>query len=218
MPFRFPIFLTLLLVFTTFVSAQQDDEDIQSWNELQITVPVAKKVDLTISTTARIGNNVSQFRDGRFGIGMIFKPTKSFALAPSYIAIVARNNAGRFHDEHRLSFKGIYKFPVKGFGLSHKSTYEFRIRTSGNLWQYRPSLTFEKPLPKKLLDKSKLFVTNEFFYMSATKKFSRNRFSVGVSRVIDKRLTLDVYYLRQNDGYAHPGDLNVLGTTWKVHF
>ncbi len=78
-------------------------------------------------------------------------------------------------------------------------------------------MTFEKALPRSFLRKAKVFVTEEPFYVSTTKKFSRNRFSIGISKTFNPHLTLDVYYLRQQDGYSHPGDLNVLGTAWKVH-
>lgn len=44
----------------------------------------------------------------------------------------------------------------------------------------------------------------------------RNRFSVGGSRAINKRLAFDLYYMRQNDGRARPGDLNIIGTVLRV--
>jgi hypothetical protein len=48
------------------------------------------------------------------------------------------------------------------------------------------------------------------------KKFSRNRFTAGITKTLTKKLSLDVYYMRQNDGFSRPGDLNVIGTSWKV--
>ena len=197
--------------------AQQDDEDVQSWNDLQITVPINTKVDALILATLRVGSNVTKVSEMRVGGGIQFHPTKWLNLSPVYHFIDARNTAGHFHDEHRLSMRATVKFPTKGFGLSHRSIYEYRLRTSGNSWRYRPSLTLEKALPERILPRSRLFITEEPFYVSTTKRFSRNRFSVGISHTFTKKLTLDVYYLRQNDGRTHPGDLNVVGTSWKVH-
>ena len=204
---------------TSFLCAQtarSDDEDFQSWNELQVTVPLAKKFDLVLQASARIGGNATQLTEGRFGSGVIWKPTAAFSFSPSYNYIETRNSAGVFHTEHRFNLRGTYKFPVKRFGLSHRSLVEFRVRTSGNSWRYRPSLTFEKAISEKLIHNAKVFLTEEPFYVSTTGKFSRNRISVGVSKILNKNITLDVYYLRQNDGFSHPGDLNVLGTSWKV--
>ena len=198
-------------------TTQTDDEDTQSWNDLQVTIPLNKKVDLVLQTTFRIGHNITKLVEGRVGGGISVKLNKAFTVSPAYLYIESRNASGAFRTEHRYSLRGVYKFPTKGFGLSHRSIYEYRVRSSGNTWRYRPSITFEKPLPEKLISKAKFFVTEEPFYVSTTRKFSRNRFSLGVSKTINSHLTLDVYYLRQNDGYSHPGDLNVLGTSWKIH-
>ncbi len=206
----------LFLLMSVGAFAQQEDEDLQSWNDLQVNIPINKRVDLSLFGTLRLGSNLTQASEGRLGAGLGFKVTKPFSVAASYLAITARNTSGQFKDEHRFSVRGTYKFPIKNFGLAHRSTYEYRVRTAGNSWRYRAALVFEKKLPEKLIPKTKLFVIEEVFYVSTTKKFSRNRFSVGISREINKKLSLDIYYLRQNDGFSRPGDLNVIGTTWKV--
>lgn len=199
-------------------TTQADDEDLQSWNDIQLSIPVHKKVDLLVQTTFRFGSNMSKLSEARGGGGVSVKLNKAFSISPTYLYIESRNTAGAFLTEHRYSLRGTYKFPTKKFGLSHRSTYDYRVRSSGNSWRYRPSLTFEKALPEKFIPKAKFFVTEELFYVSTTKKFSRNRFSIGISKTISDHLTLDLYYLRQNDGFSHPGDLNVLGTSWKLHF
>ena len=212
------LFIVLGVAFASFATAQTtDDEDLESWNDIQLSIPVNKKIDVVLQTTFRFGQNITRLAEARVGAGTVFKITKSIAFAPSYTYIEARNAAGIFHYEHRYSLRGTYKFPIRSIGLSHRSIYEYRVRSTGNTWRYRPSLTIEKSLPEKFLSKAKFFITEELFYVSTTHKFSRNRFSLGISKVINNHLTLDVYYLRQNDGYSHPGDLNVLGTSWKFH-
>jgi hypothetical protein len=199
------------------VAQSADDNDNQSWNDLQVTIPVNNRVDVLLLGTARLGDDLQHFVEGRVGAGIAVKLNKAISISPTYQHIETRAANGSFKTEHRYSLRGSYKFPCKKFGLTHKSTYEYRVRAAGNSWRYRPALTFEKALPESFLKKAKLFITEEPFYVSTTKKFSRNRFSVGVSKTLNSHLTLDVYYLRQQDGHSHPGDLNVLGTTWKVH-
>ena len=194
----------------------QDDEDFQSWNDLQLTVPMSKQVDFVTKITMRFGKNVTRLNDGRFHFGFVYKPTKSFSITPFYWHIRARNSSGRFRVEHRLNLQATYRFPVKKFGLSHRSWYEYRMRQPRNTWRYRGSLTFEKDIPKKFIPGAKFFVGDEVFYDSATKKFSRNRFSIGITKTLSKNLAVDIYYMRQNDGFSHPGDLNVIWTSWKV--
>lgn len=193
-----------------------DDEDTQSWNDLQITISLNNKVDALLLATVRFDQNLSRLSEGRAGFGFAFKPHKAFSISPTYQYIESKNQAGVFRTEHRYSLRGTYKYPIKGFGLAHRSTYEYRQRNSGNSWRYRAALTFEKNLPDSFIPRSKIFVTDEVFYVSTTGRFSRNRFTIGLSKIVDSHFTFEAYYLRQNDGFSHPGDLNIIGTNLKV--
>jgi len=214
--------LGILLCALISVKAQTpplvEQDDFQSWNDLQITVPMSKQVDFVTQATMRFGKNISRLNDGRFQIGFVYKPNKSWSFQPFYWFIRARNSRSQFRTEHRLNFRIGYKFPIKSFGLLHRSWFEYRIRNTGNSWRYRPSLTFEKEIPKKIIPKAKFYLTEEVFYDSILNKFSRNRFTVGINKILNKKLSVDLYYMRQNDGFSRPGDLNVVGTSWKVKF
>ena len=212
--------LSLIVFCTIYVDAQTiaDEEDNQSWNDIQVTVPMTNEFDFTLAGTFRFGKNITRLNERRIAVGFVYKPNKSWSFQPFYWHILARNASGRFRTEHRLNFRVNYRFPFKKFGLSHRSWFERRLRRPQNSWRYRPSLTFEKDIPEKFISKAKFFVTEEIFYDSILKKFSRNRFSVGINKTLSKNLSLDVFYLRQNDGFSRPGDLNVIGTAWKIRF
>lgn len=197
-------------------SSSQNDEDVQSWNDIQLTVPMSKHIDFTTMVTARFGDNLSRAVDGRYMIGFVLKPNRSIAITPFYWYINSRNARGLYKVENQLNLRATYKFPTKGFGLSHRSQYEYRMRSPANSWRYRAQITIDKDLPEKWFRKMKVFASEEIFYDSLTKRFSRNRFAAGVSKVLTHHLSLDVYYMRQNDGFSHPGDLNVIQTAWKV--
>lgn len=214
----FLILLVISLAFILPASAQpafSDDTDTQSWNEVQLSIPVHEKVDINLTTTIRIARDLTRFNEGRIGGGIGIKLNDSFSTAAGYNYIESRNAIGRFVTEHRYHVNGVYKFPFKKFGLSHRSQYEYRVRASGNSWRYRPSITIEKKLPESFIKKAKVFVTEEPFYVSTTGKFSRNRFSAGIKKTVNDNFSFDVYYLRQNDGYSRPGDLHVIGISWK---
>jgi Protein of unknown function (DUF2490). len=200
-----------------FARAQEtpEAEDNQFWNDLQMTVPMTKEADFFIQMTARFDKNAARYNEGRFGIGFVLKPTKTFSVSPFYLNIQARGSNGKFRREHRLNLRATYRLPVRGFALAHRSGFEYRIRQPRNSWRYRPSLTFEKGI-EKIIPGAQFFVTEEIFYDSQLKKFSRNRFTAGINKSLNKNLSLDVYYMRQNDGFSRPGDLNVIGTSWKV--
>lgn len=212
--------LILIAVCAFFANAQTpvDRDDNQQWNDVQLTIPVAKKVDVFLTGTLRFAKNISRVNEGRAGGGFVIKPYKDFSFSPSYVFIKARNSSGVYRREHRYVFYMRYRFPIKSFGLFHRSQFEYRDRQppTRDSWRYRPSLTFEKDLPKDFIPKAKFFVTEEVFYESAVGKWSRNRFSIGISKTLNKKLLVDIYYLRQNDGFSIPGDLNIIGTSWKI--
>jgi Protein of unknown function (DUF2490) len=212
-------FVAAVVICGALVVASQtaDADDNQSWNDLQITVPMTEQFDFTLSGTFRFGKNITRLNDQRVAVGFVYKPTKSWSFQPFYWYITARNTSGKFRTEHRLNFRATYRFPFKKFGLSHRSWYERRLKQPQNSWRYRPLLTFEKDIGK-IIHGAKFFATEEVFYDSILKKFSRNRFSVGINETLTKHLSLDIFYLRQNDGFSRPGDLNVIGTNWKIKF
>ena len=210
--------LAMIGFFVVFANAQliTDDEDFQSWNDVQLTVPLNKAFDYYTAFTLRFGKNVSRINDGRFAVGFAWKPTKALSIMPFYWSIQARNARSVFRREHRLNLRATYRFPFKNFGLTHRSTYEYRMRAPLNTWRYRAAMQFEKNLPEKFIPKARFLLADEVFYDSATGRFSRNRFQIGVSKTLNKIMTLDVTYMRQNDGFSHPGDLNTIWSALRI--
>ena len=211
----------ILLFVCGFIAADgqntlQPQDDIQSWNDVQVTVPISKEFDFQTRVTMRFGKNITRLNDGRYQVGIVWKPTKYLSISPFYWFIRARNSRGVFNNEHRFNLSATYKFPFKRFGLSHRSIIERRNRQPANTWRYRPSLTFDKDIPKKIIPGAKFFIGDEIFYDSGVKKFSRNRFSIGINKTINKNLAVDIYYMRQNDGFTRPGDLNVIWVAWRI--
>ncbi len=214
--------LTIVWLLSTVLQAQTptptplDDDDIQLWSDIGVTIPLNKKTDLFIPMTFRFANDISRFNEGRIGAGLVIKPHKSFSIAPTYLFIKSRNSSGIFVRENRLSLGLTYRFPTKAFGLSHRSQFEYRIRPSGNRWRYRPSVTVDKQLPETWIHGVKLYVTEEPFYDSGSGRFSRNRLTLGVNKTLSKKLSLDLYYMRQDDNFSRPRLLHVIGTGWKI--
>jgi hypothetical protein len=209
----------LIFIFAISVCAQSEPteprRDFQSWNEIELSVPLGKKVDLEFYGQFRLGRNLSHFVDERAGFGISFKPNKYLTIEPGYRRIAAQPVAGKSTRENRFSLEATVSVPVGKFTVSDRNLVDRRLRSSGNTTQYRNRLQVERPF--KISDTEiKLFVSNEVFYDSVERAWIRNRFSIGVSRKFSQRYTGEIYYLRQNDGFSRPGDLNVIGTTLRV--
>lgn len=207
----------LLVVIAPRISrAQSDDSDFQSWNDLQVTTKLTSKLDLLTTGTVQFHSNLSKLDNTRFAIGVIAKPTKRFSITPFVTFISDRDSHNNFRYEYRLNLRGVYKFSFEHVGISHRSQFEYRFRPGSNTWRYRPSITVERSLPKSFVPGLKLFVTEEPFYDSGSGYFSRNRLSAGINKSVNRKLSLDVYFLHQGDNFSHPSSINVIGTSFKL--
>ncbi len=213
--------LILFACFAYTASAQsplqpESRGDTQSWNELQFTVPINEQVDLTFSGTLRLGRNLGDFIDERVGAGLDFKLGKYFEISPGYEYIVKQPEPGRNTYENRLSLAGTVKIPVGSFSIKNRNQIERRLRNSNSdITRYRNRLLLSRPV-KIGGTELELFVSNEVFYDFSENAWTRNRFSVGGEKKFSEHFTLEVYYTRQNDGFSSPGDLHIIGTTFKL--
>ena len=218
--------LVILVSLTGVVAHAQSnavpEEDTQLWNDLQIGVPVTKRVDFTLYGTFRFGRDVSIVVDRRIGAGFSYKAGKFLKQADDfltlsgwYLNIITRPREGDKQHENRLNLAATLRFPLGKVGLSDRNLFERRVRTPVSATRYRNRLQID--YPAKLKDgQFGVFASDEVFYDWSVDDWVRNRFSVGVSRRFNKYFTGDVYYMRQNDGRSRPGDLHVIGLTYRV--
>jgi hypothetical protein len=190
-------------------------DDTQSWNEVQITVPLKKWVDLVASGQLRLGRNLTDFVDERGGMGLVFKVNQYLSLSPGYLHIATQPTSSRKAFENRLNFAATVQFPLGRFTVTDRNLFERRLRSPVDSTRYRNRIQIATPLPFKRA-KLNLYLAEEVFYDWSVTDWVRNRVSAGVTRKMNKNLTLDLYYLRQNDGRSRPGDLHVVGTVFRV--
>jgi Protein of unknown function (DUF2490) len=186
------------------------EADTQSWNDVQLAVPLGKPVDFVLLGTLRLGDNISEPVDERLGLGFNFKAGKYLTLFPSFLSIWMQPPGGRKVIENRLSFAATLRFPVGKFSLSDRNQLERRFRRpQGVSTRYRNRLQLDYALKGTPYT---LFTSDEVFYDWSVNDWVRNRFSAGLSRKFNQHFTGDLYYMRQNDGRARPGDLHIIGT------
>lgn len=203
-------------------SAAVPEEDTQLWNDLQIAVPVTKRVEFNLFGTIRFGRDVTLQNDRRVGAGFAYRAGKLLkqgdnflTLSAWYLNIITRPREGDKQHENRLNLAATLRFPVGNVSLSDRNLFERRLRTPVNATRYRNRLQLD--YPARLKDgQFGVFVSDEVFYDWSVDDWVRNRFTVGLSRRFNKYFTGDVYYMRQNDGRSRPGDLHVIGLTYRV--
>jgi hypothetical protein len=209
------IFLSVLMMASIAGSAQVlDRSDTQNWNDVYLTVPVTGPFDVILQGTIRNGRNISRPVDERLGLGLSFRAGKYVTVVPNYLYIGMQPFEGRRIFENRLSLLTAVRFPVGRFTITDRNLFERRIRRPLNSTRYRNRLQIERPIGPKD-HKLSLYVSDEIFYDWTFDAWVRNRAAIGVSKVVNQHMTVELYYMRQNDSHSVPGNLHVIGTGWR---
>src|SRR6185295_10615491 len=196
-------------------AAQAPEKDTQSWNDFQLTVPMTEKAEFVVAGTLRIGGNLTTAVDERWGIGFNYKLNKYVTLSQLIFSREARPPNGRREWETRLAFGATLQKALGKFTLSDRNAFERRWREPQvDSWRYRNRVRLEHPFK---IDKTKFtwFVSDEVFYDWSLRDWVRNRAAIGAYHAFNKHFTLELYYMRQNDGRSRPGDIHILGSVWK---
>ena len=211
------LFGILLLVGPT-AKAQStlDETDTQQWNDVIFSVPITKQIDFNFQGGFRLGRDMSHPVDERVGLGATFRIGSHLSLLPFYLRIETQPFEGRQAHEDRLNFAATLRFEKSKFRFSDRNLIERRLRVPQiDSTRYRNRFQIEHPVgPDRI--KLSVFTSDEVFYDWSFDDWVRNRFAAGVIKPLNKNITLEVYYLRQNDGRTLPGDLHVIGTTWRI--
>ncbi len=216
MKFRLLLIAAALWFASLTASSQVPEKDTQNWNDIQLTIPLNKQVDFLIQGTLRFGGNSKTPLDERWGAGFNYKLKKYVTLNELYFHREARAPHGRLEHEDRLTLGAIFQAPLGKFTLSDRNWFERRWRQPQvDSWRYRNRIRLEHPFK---IDKAKFiwFISEEVFYDWSVNDWVRNRAAIGAGHTFNKHFAGELYYLRQNDGRSRPGDINVIGTTWRV--
>lgn len=209
------LLLMAVLLCVVKVSAQVPQDDVQLWNEVFLSIPMSKKVDFVLGGNLRVGDNLTQPFDARWGIGFVFKFNKYVSFHPLFLHREATPPGGRPEREERITLAGTVRIPLGKFTLSDRTGFERRERTPQlDSWRFRNRVQLEHPftIRKK---KFTFFISDEVFYDFLLNDWVRNRALIGAGHAFNKHFTGELYYMRQNDGRSRPGDLHVIGTAMK---
>lgn len=204
-----------------------DNNDLQFWNETQVSFPVIKKKDADGKTTEklsfffngnlRVGRNISRFIDERAGFGFTYRQNKYLTFTPSYIYIAQQPAAGPRLFESRLRFAVGIENRRKKFSIDDRNLVEYRLRNNAaDSVRYRNKLRFVYPVKKDDKEIFAPFAANELFYDFRAKAFSRNEISLGVTRKLNPNVSADVFYLWQVNKTGSPRKVNVIGVNLKI--
>ncbi len=214
----FVLLLTAVLLSTAVEAHAQTrvpKADTESRNDVQLTIPVSRKVDFLIQGTVRIGGNLTTPVDERWGFGFNYKIQKYITLNELYFHREAKPPNGRQEQEERLSLGATLNIPIGRFTLVNRNWFERRWREPQvDAWRMRNRVRLEHPF-KIQKHEFTFFVSDEVFYDWSLRDWVRNRFAVGANHAFNKHFIGELYFMRQNDGRTRPGDINIIGTAMR---
>ncbi len=191
--------------------------DFQVWTSFDAAHPVSQGTDFKLGAELRYGNDQGHLIYRRITSGFAFHWHKFFTLEPYYQYSVGDSISGPLTPENRLALATTVGAPWKHWQVSDRNLGERRFIENAGEWRYRNRVEIRRPvvLARKQLS---VFAWDEVYYSSIVRRWYRNRLALGAGRRLSKKISIDVFYVHQNDGYSHPGDLNGLGMTLKTRF
>src|SRR6185295_14852431 len=87
-----------------FGQGRVPQDDNQSWNDIQVTIPLNKKTEFVLLGTVRIGDNFTSFVDERVGVRLNYAVHKYVTLQTLYFHRDAKPPNGLHEREDRVTF------------------------------------------------------------------------------------------------------------------
>lgn len=227
MKIKIPFFL--LILFCTFPVFAQNfpANDTQWWNEISISKPLVKAKDkhdksfdrlsLNFTEIFRFGNNVKLVSDHRIGFGFDFKINPNITLTSNYLYIYSKPKLNTRDYENRFGFAVTFEKKFGKITLKDRNLLEYRAKNSKpNSFRYRNRFTFSYQVTKDKKEIFSPFISVDPHYDFAVKKWNRNELFAGITRKINKNLSLDIFYLRQDNISGLPKTINGFGLGLKI--
>jgi hypothetical protein len=196
---------------------QYPRSDFQGWTDFAASHPLSDRTEFQIGAGLRYGNDQGHLIYRRISSGFAFHWHKLLTLEPYYQYSVSDSLAGPLTPENRLAFATTVGTPWKRWYFSDRNLGERRFLVGAREWRYRNRLELRRTVSVVRKELS-VFAWDEVYYSSLVGRWYRNRLAIGAGRRLNRRLSIDLFYVHQNDGYSHPGNLNGLGLALKTRF
>jgi hypothetical protein len=190
-------------------------EDVQIWTDFHFAHSLRENTDLSLSGGLRMGRDVSHLVYERLGAGLSFKFGKYVTLFPSYAYFATQPAAGLDSHENRLTLDTGLGLPHGRWEFTDRNIFERRFRDPKDSTRYRNRLQIERAVTLAGMPLS-LFVWDEVLYDWSFNAWVRNRIAIGGGRRLSSKVSIELYYLRQNGSLILPADMHVVGMTLRT--
>ncbi len=200
----------LICIFSQAIFSQtRRKSTFQSWNEVQLIVPLVRgkdskgksvdRVTATFGGIERIGRSNLDLLDNRYGVVFDFRVNKYFSLLSSVLYRKDELVKSRRNYETRLDFGLTLSKTFKKITFKDRNEFEHRFRNSRidtNL--YRNRLQISYPVKYKEKEIFSPFISEEAYYELKSKTVVLNDFYAGITRKLTPKISLDLAYIRSD--------------------
>ena len=217
------IFLSGLILFF-FTSNAQRSNDAGMWNTFTIQHGLTKKINFVLDQELRLKENYQRINLFYTNIGIDYKHNKFLKISPTYRAIQKKRLEGTYSFRHRLMLDVTLKKKFNKFTLSQRIRYQAEVQdfyTSRKGKLVEQFLRFKTDVKYAATEKITPYYSCEFRYQIRAPRgdgprydngFHRVRNVLGVEYELNKKNSMNVYYLFQTEfNISTPESIYILG-------
>ena len=175
-----------------------------------------EKTDFLIGAELRYGNDQGHLTYRRITTGFPFHWRKFLTLEPYYQYSVSDSFVRTLDAQNRLAFAATVN-SLETLELRDRNLGERRFMMDGQEWRYRNRVEFRRPLSVYPQGIERFRLGRSLLQFDRGQVVSKP-FCTGCRAKTQQEISIDLFYVHQNDGYSHPGDLNGVGMTLKTAF
>ena len=227
--------LVLVLALTGEARAQESSETrTEFWPEIQAFIKLKPKWRIFLNGTVSRSLEDGELPPGQpyealIGAHLDYLPNQHFILRGGYRYITSLNESDPYK-EHRVVVEQHIRTLLRGdILLSDRNREDFRFINGDFSFRYRNRVTLEREFQIKNRSLTP-YASAEIFYDTRFDTFNRNRFAFGLVYLIkrkyaplkmlfpEKDISLDIYYMFQNDSHSSPRHVNGIGIALAFYY
>lgn len=224
----FSLSLVFLLIFFSSDSfAQKKYKDFWQWNTFSLEKKINVRWSINFEEELRFFDNATRINLFYTNLGFTYKINRLFKAAVVYRHIQKSTNTKGYSSRHRIYADLIFKYKINKITLGYRSRLQTQVRdvrssedgtTPESYW--RNKFDFKYTAKEKFTP----YIAAEFRYQfpnprlqEANNKFNRGRFYFGCDYEVNKKNTVGLYYMIQDEFNVNEAEIDyVLGVQYAI--
>ena len=208
------------LLWSAAVAAQLKPvpSDSAIWSDVFFSKKVHERISINAWGSLRFGHNVSGLSEEHTSLGISYELSHYLTVGTAYRFGGSQWDPARHTLEHRVMLEATPHLPLgAGFSLNDRNRIEARVVNGVLSERYRNRIQLERAM--KLFDhRATPYLAFEDLFDTHYHQWSRKRYGLGVRVSLQRHLSLETSYARQNDRRSTPGNTNIVTCAFRFEY